>query len=29
MLGFEACHPNSMTIVIFMNRDEKFLSKMK
>ena len=27
MLGFEGCHPSSMTTVIFKNRDEKFLNK--
>ena len=29
MLGFEACHQNSMTTIVFRNRDEKFLYKIK
>lgn len=29
MLRFKVCHPNSMTTVIFSNRDEKFFNKKK
>lgn len=28
MLGFKVCYPNSMTMVIFRDRDEKFLNKI-
>ena len=29
MLGFKACHQNSMTTIVFRNCDEKFLNKIK